>query len=75
MPSLPLTQLSIAADHAPGCDSVHIVRLVSGELVDDRPVEVRYLCTCGRYEIVNGRHRFLAALIRGDDSIACELVE
>jgi hypothetical protein len=69
---IPLVQLVIGPEHPSGCDSDHVVALADGRVVDDRPIEVRMLCTgCERYEILNGRHRYLAALIRGEEAVEC----
>jgi len=71
---IPLVRLVIGPDHPPGCDGDHVAALADGRIVDDRPVEVRALCGgCERYEILNGRHRYLAAVIRGDEDVECVL--
>jgi hypothetical protein len=67
-------RLLIGDDHAP-IDPAHIAALVVGEKVDDRLIEIRPVGTQPpAYVIVNGRHRFLAAVLAGERRVACALV-
>lgn len=52
----------------------HIEALLAGKTVDSRAIYVRPLGR-GMYRILNGRHRFVAALIRGDETLTATLIE
>lgn len=49
-----------------------VVDLVNGSRTDDRPIEVESL-GLGLFRVLNGRHRFLAALIRGEQYVEVEI--
>lgn len=66
---LNLQQLVIGEAHLKGCDLEHINSLVAGEKSDLRPIEVRR--TGDIYTIINGRHRFIAGIIKGDTQFNC----
>jgi hypothetical protein len=70
---VPVGCLLIGDDHAP-IDPAHVAALVAGEKVDDRLIEVEPVSTHPPvYAIVNGRHRFLAAVLAGERRVACAL--
>jgi hypothetical protein len=71
-----LGSLSVGAmdAHVPGLDLERVRQLVSGELVDERPIEVADVADCGHWRIINGRHRFVAALARGDETVEVTVV-
>lgn len=58
-----LDQLYIGLDHPPYMDLAHVERLYFG-LRDNRPIEV--IRHGLMFEIVNGRHRYVAGVLRGD---------
>lgn len=69
----------IGSDHLP-IDATHVDKLRSHEIVDDRHIEVRIVDSGYEnedwnqwplYVIINGRHRFLAAVLNGATWVEC----
>jgi hypothetical protein len=52
----------------------HVEDLLTGRTVDNRPIYVRPV-GANFFRILNGRHRFVAALIRGDRTLVATLIE
>lgn len=48
-----------------------VAALLDGSRVDDRPLDVAAVDGTPHYRIRNGRHRYVAALARGDRDIPC----
>lgn len=69
---IPLHRLVVGPDHPPGLHLPGVLDLLDGSRIDDRAAEVAPL-PGGLFEIRNGRHRYAAALIRGDDGLDCEV--
>lgn len=66
---LPLGRVVLdPADHA-AFSLEHLLGLVHGGRLDTRPIEVHHIDGSMFYKISNGRHRYLAAIIRGDTHI------
>lgn len=83
-----MTMISIGSivmgeDHLP-INPRHIEGLLSGEIIDDRLIEVKpiqgitAIDKVGEkwplYEIKNGRHRFLAAIMLGALNVDCRII-
>lgn len=68
---IPLTSLVVGEDHIPVMHLPAIVDLVDGRRVDRRPVDVEQVGNTGFYRILNGRHRYVAALITGLPTLDC----
>jgi hypothetical protein len=56
--------------HLPG-----VLALVSGERQDGRPLEVEPIPETPFFRILNGRHRFVAALVEQRATVRCEIKE
>lgn len=67
-------RLVVGANHVPGLDLDHVADLVHGRRHDTRLPVVFPLVGTSLYEIQNGRHRYVAALVRGDASMLVEVV-
>ncbi|MEK6443604.1 hypothetical protein [Pseudonocardia sp. T1-2H] len=65
-------RLVIGPDHPPGLHLPGVLSLVDGSRQDDRPLEVAPLGD-DLWEIRNGRHRFMAAVVTGRSHLACTL--
>lgn len=52
----------------------HVEALLEGLVIDERPIYVSHV-GLGFYRIHNGRHRFVAALLRGDETLRAILIE
>jgi len=62
-------RLLIGDDHAP-IDSARVAALVDDRMIEVRPLGTHWPPT---YVIVNGRHRFLAAVLAGEQQVDCRL--
>jgi hypothetical protein len=69
---IPLSDLTIS-DNEPPMSWQAVRDLVLGMRVDNRPVEIVPLPGIdGKWRITNGRHRFVAAMMRGKSHIRCQ---
>lgn len=62
---LPLARLTLDPNEHMPLDITHVLALAEGRVVDDRPLDVRRIAGTRFYRITNGRHRYFAAVIRG----------
>lgn len=58
----------------PRMSMTSVLALISGERVDDRPIEVEHVTGTPYYRIVNGRHRYMAAVAQAQPTVRCMLV-
>lgn len=77
---VPIERLLIGPDHVRRMDMIRLLSLVRGYLVDRRPVEVVPVLPGATpeeqlYQIRNGRHRFLHAVITGKTEVDCVIAE
>ena len=70
---IPLTHLVIRSGEAP-MDWTHVEALLEGLVIDLRPIYVSPV-EYPYYRILNGRHRFVAAMVRGDETLMATLIE
>ena len=69
---IPVADLLIGDDHIPGMNLAAICDTTNGQREDPRPITVkRAPCGC-HWEIRNGRHRYVTALILGHTHIHAE---
>lgn len=72
---IPLEHLRIGPDHVPGLDLDHVKALIDKGNLFGRPLQVE---PCGYCEedfiILNGRHRYVAALVIGYAELPCTLI-
>lgn len=72
---IPIARLTLdPAEHLP-VDLGHLLALVGGAIVDHRPIEIEYIDGGLIYRIINGRHRYLAAILRGEIIIRAVIVK
>lgn len=67
---IPTHQLVLGPEHLPGCSLETLLRLLYGSLSDERPLEVVPL-PGGLWRVLNGRHRYLVAVISGAPDVEC----
>jgi hypothetical protein len=72
--AIPLHHLLVQPDEPP-MHGPAILALLDGSRTDPRPVEVVRVAGTPHYRITNGRHRFLAAVLRADPSIDCVITD
>lgn len=69
---VPLHRLVVGPDHPPGLHLPAVLDLLAGRRVDERPLEVAEL-PGGLLEVLNGRHRYVSALISGAPDLEVEV--
>jgi ParB-like chromosome segregation protein Spo0J len=75
---LPVSSLVMKDNVPAGCNPLVLMSLAytlrsSGD--DPAPVSVRPIDGTGLYRVIDGRHRFMAAVVAGRPDVLCEIEE
>lgn len=73
---IPVSALAVRDNVPAGCNPLVLMSLaymLRSSGADPEPIRVRPIEACGMWRVMDGRHRFLAAVVAGRSDVFCEI--